>query len=125
MKRLRATAVAIRERDGRVLLVRDKGMKSFSLPGGRVHQGEPSIAAAARELYEETGLNCSKIEWQFPYKGTVQDHRVFRVTPQGEPRLKDGELSEVLWWDGKEKRRIRTHVTDILKKMGWLKQEGY
>lgn len=118
-KRLRATAVAIR--NGRVLLVRDRGNSSYSLPGGGVHRGEPSISAAARELYEETGLNCSKIEWQFRYSGGVQDHRVFRVTPQGEPRVRDGELAGFVWWDGRKKLRTHRHITAILKKMGWLK----
>lgn len=47
-KGIRATAVAIR--NSRVLLVRDKWTRGFSLPCGRVHNGEPSIAAAAREL---------------------------------------------------------------------------
>ena len=119
MARLRATAVAIRK--GRVLLVRDRGTQGFSLPSGGVHSGEPSIAAAARELYEETELNCSKIEWQFRYKGGIQNHRVFRVTPQGEPRLKDGELVEFVWWDGKRKLRTQKHVIDILRQMRWLK----
>ena len=53
MSRLRATVVAFR--DNKVLLVMDKGRRRYSLPGGGVNKGEPSIAAAARELYEESG----------------------------------------------------------------------
>ena len=45
MVRLRATAVAIRKRDDRVLLVRDWGTRSFSLPRGGVHSGEPATAS--------------------------------------------------------------------------------
>ena len=117
MSRLRATMVAIRGHE--VLLVMDRGKSRYSLPGGGVKRGEPSIAAAARELYEETGLNCSKIEWQFSYRGRVQRHRVFLATPVGEARLKDGELSRYIWWDGKRDLPVEAHVSDILNRMGW------
>ena len=119
MSRLRATVVVIRGHE--VLLVMDKGRSRYSLPGG-VKRGEPSIAAAARELYEETGLNCSKIEWQFSYRGRVQRHKVFRATPVGDPRLKDGELSRYVWWDGKRDLPVEAHVSDILGRMGWLER---
>lgn len=118
MRRLRATAVAVRE--GKVLLVMDRGKTRFSLPGGGVKRKEPSIAAAARELYEETGLNSSKIEWQFSYKGRMRCHRVFRATPTGEVQLKDGELNRYIWWDGIQKIRVKKHVVDILTQMGWF-----
>ena len=110
MSRLRATVVATR--DSRVLLVMDRGRRRYSLPGGGVKKGEPSIAAAARELYEETGLNCSKIGWQFSYRGRVQRHRVFCATPVGEPPLKDGELSDTYGGTGnstsRSKRTLQT-----------------
>lgn len=118
MRRLRATVVAVR--DGKVLLVMGRGETRFSLPGGGVKKREPSIAAAARELYEETGLNSSKIEWQFPYKGRMRCHRVFRTTPTGEVQLNDGELTRYIWWDGKQKIRVKKHVVDILAQMDWL-----
>lgn len=54
------TAVIV-ERDGRVLLLqRSPGMEwmpgRWNLPGGHVEAGETSAQAAARELFEETGL---------------------------------------------------------------------
>ena len=119
MSRRRATVVAI-GRDNRVLLVMDKGSSRFSLPGGGVHRGEPSIAAAARELYEETGLNCSRIEWQFEHKSKFNRHEVFLAIPKGRVQLKDGELERYLWWDGMESIRFRESAIDILLKVGWL-----
>ena len=50
----RGTAVVIR--DGRLLLVRERGKSAFSLPGGKARKGEPSLAAATRELAEELGM---------------------------------------------------------------------
>ena len=43
-------------RDGKCLVVRDRGRKNYSLPGGAIERGEPALAAAAREVYEETRL---------------------------------------------------------------------
>ena len=103
-------------RDNKVLLVMDKGAKKYSLPGGRVERGEPSIAAAARELYEETDLSCSKIEWLFRHESKSNSHRVFLATPTGDVRLKDGELARYTWWDGKQKIPVYPSVKDILLK---------
>jgi ADP-ribose pyrophosphatase YjhB (NUDIX family) len=49
----------IRDDGGRLLLIRrgkPPAVGSWTLPGGRVEQGESPIEAAAREVAEETGL---------------------------------------------------------------------
>ena len=49
----------VRDRDGRLLLVRrghEPSIGLWSLPGGRVEPGESATQAAAREVLEETGL---------------------------------------------------------------------
>ncbi|QHB28855.1 NUDIX hydrolase [Pseudomonas monteilii] len=55
-RRLKARATIICLRSGRVLLVRKKGGK-WNFPGGAIESGETPIAAAARELREETSIN--------------------------------------------------------------------
>ena len=116
MKRRRATVIVLR--DNKVLLVKDRGKSRFSLPGGGVKRGEPSIAAAARELYEETSLNCSKIEWLFEHKSRHSSHRVFLANAKGNARLKDGELNQILWYDGASEVPVYQSVHDILEKAG-------
>ena len=55
MGHLRRRATAVVTREGKVLLVRDKGKHHFSLPGGGVHHGEPSLIAVARNYTRRPG----------------------------------------------------------------------
>jgi 8-oxo-dGTP diphosphatase len=48
---------AVRDDDGRVLLVRRCDSGTWELPGGRVDVGESAPAAAVRETAEESGLH--------------------------------------------------------------------
>lgn len=57
-------AIAIVVRDGQVLLAKrrkepDSGLWGF--PGGHVELGETALAAAARELLEETGITATPL----------------------------------------------------------------
>jgi len=48
-------AALIRDRSGRVLLVRKRGTRAFMQPGGKRDPGEDDATALARELDEELG----------------------------------------------------------------------
>jgi len=117
--RKRVTVVVIR--DGKVLLVRDKGVVSFSLPGGAIENGESIESAAARELYEELELRSIKVTRLrgCDYKGSVNEHKVCRVEAEGEPHLRRQELDEFIWWDIKEPITVAIFAgaTNVLKKV--------
>ncbi len=63
-------AIAVVIHDGKVLLAKrkkqpDAGMWGF--PGGHVEWGETALAAAARELHEETGVLANPVEYLTNY----------------------------------------------------------
>jgi 8-oxo-dGTP pyrophosphatase MutT (NUDIX family) len=113
--RPRGTAIVIRY--GKVLLVRDKGHDKFSLQGGGIHEGEPSVSAAARELYEELGLPVTNVERlrKCDFKGSLSEHKVCLIEAKGEPNLRGHELDKFIWWDMKTPIPVYSHVTNILK----------
>ena len=58
-KLISATAV-IRDRAGRVLLVKHSyGRYNWELPGGSIERGEPVVVGVIREVREETGLEIA------------------------------------------------------------------
>jgi 8-oxo-dGTP pyrophosphatase MutT (NUDIX family) len=92
---------------GEVLLVRHTyGPPSWELPGGGVHRGEEPLAAIARELREELGLEIDEadVEALATIPGPERFHRhrthLFRVD-LAEPRVRADpvEIAEVLWCD--------------------------
>jgi 8-oxo-dGTP pyrophosphatase MutT (NUDIX family) len=84
---MRQRGVAVVIRHGEVLLVRDKGKHRFSLPGGAIKKGEPTVSAAARELYEELGLKAVKATRRrdYDFRGAVSKHRVCLIQASGPP----------------------------------------
>jgi len=114
--RKRATAVVIK--NGKVLLVRDKGKRNFSLPGGGIHRDEPTLSAAIRELYEETGLRATKAIRlrDCDYKGSKNEHKVCLIEANGKVRLKH-EIDRFVWWDMKQTLPVYPHVRYILSKV--------
>ena len=117
---MRQRAVAVVIRRGKILLVRDRGKRQFSLPGGGIHKGEPIVSAAARELYEELGLKAKNVKRlrNCDFRGAVSYHRVCLIEVGGRPRLRGTELDKFIWWDMKSNVSAYSHVTSIINSMG-------
>jgi 8-oxo-dGTP diphosphatase len=52
---IRVAAAVIRDRSGRLLVVRKRGTTAFMQPGGKIAANEEALAALAREVREELG----------------------------------------------------------------------
>lgn len=89
-KRCRATVIV--ELGGAVLLAMNKDQLVL-LPGGGIHQAELPIAAAARELHEETGLVASALTFLFFHESPSNIHHVFHAVAEGEPIAADDAQS--------------------------------
>lgn len=115
--RPRATAVIIR--DGKVLLVKNRGQRHFSLPGGGIRRWETVVSAAVRELYTELRLQAIKVTRlpQCDFTGSTNMHHVCLIEANGEPIPRRLEPSKFIWWDMKESIPVFRHVRGILSKM--------
>ena len=111
-KRNRATALVIR--DGKVLLVRDKGRRRYSLPGGAISGTESGLEAVKRHLRRETGLNVRYAYLMFTHDSQVNHHRVYRIEASGQAGALSEELSKVAWWDGNVDTPVRKSVRQIV-----------
>ena len=74
-RRPRVRVIVLNEH-GEILLVRGiiSHLGNWTLPGGGVNRKEPLVAAAKRELYEETGIE--RPESAFTYLRTVSKHEL-------------------------------------------------
>jgi len=66
IRRIPCVGAVIKDRNGRLLLIRrghEPGAGLWSLPGGRIEPGETDQQAVAREILEETGLivTCGRL----------------------------------------------------------------
>lgn len=83
-------AVALIERDGKILCVWNRRFQGWGLPGGKVEEGEGLIDTVRRELQEETGLYTLSLFQFYKAESSLSDGPrqvyVFRIIASGEPR---------------------------------------
>jgi 8-oxo-dGTP pyrophosphatase MutT (NUDIX family) len=92
--------------NGEVLLVRNSYVPYYSAPGGYVHNGESSKAAAIRELKEETGFTAREEQLALVYDETrdwegKKDHvEIFSIDVPERPHIQvdNREVIEASWF---------------------------
>ena len=77
-------------KDGKLLVVRERGARHWSLPGGGMKKGEEPVEAACRELDEETGLTVLSAMFIFHYESASQHHHVCRLEAGGRVVIQQG-----------------------------------
>ena len=122
----RAAALVVRE--ARVLLVRSKGRRRYSLPGGAIEEGESGGDALDRHLNEQANLKVRGSYLLFNYKGRTNRHRVFRVQAEGKLSIRSRLLDAHVWWDGKFELPVRNSAREIISRarvlLGWRVTEA-
>ena len=81
----RGVMMLIEDDRGRVLLVKNKYRKMWTIPGGWVDPGESFVDAARREVAEETGVMLQGVPtFMTQLAGPHHTDQLFRGIPSGE-----------------------------------------
>ena len=104
-------------RGGRVAVVHRPKYDDWSLPKGKLDEGEDFEQAALREVEEETGLRCSILRTLGDT--TYEDHkdraklvRYFEMRDDGGEFAANDEVDELRWMPLSEAREILTYEYD-------------
>lgn len=81
------------------VFVRHKHRNTYEMPAGHIEKGESALAAARRELYEETGATHFSLRTVFDYscewQGEIKSGRIFFASIQQLGKLPEHEIAEV------------------------------
>jgi 8-oxo-dGTP pyrophosphatase MutT (NUDIX family) len=125
MKKTRSAGGVVLNDEGEVLVVSQRG-RSWSLPKGHIDRGEDALAAAKREIYEESGIGDLELIREL---GTYERHKIsldggddrserkaitmflFR-THEKVLKPVDPDNPEARWVEKSEVARLLTHERD-------------
>jgi ADP-ribose pyrophosphatase YjhB (NUDIX family) len=111
-------ALCFVEHEGRVLLLRQRHRRGWTLPGGLVNRGETAVQAVEREVFEETGLSVSVGQ---PFATVIEPgvRRVdvlFRVTVEHRPDvIVAGEALNADWLRPEDAGPVDEPTTDAFR----------
>lgn len=95
--------VIVARHNGKWVLVRHRKRDTYEIPGGHIETGEDYLAAAKRELYEETGAVDFTLDFITIYSVTTGKKAdggyLFYADIKDLSELPDSEIAEVLLFD--------------------------
>lgn len=112
-----------------VLVVHRPRYDDWSLPKGKVEDGESDEDCALREVEEETGLRCH-LGTELPstryvdHRGRTKRVRYWAMTVLGGEFAPNDEVDAVRWVTPAEAREILTHPHDADVVDAWVDREG-
>jgi 8-oxo-dGTP diphosphatase len=104
-------------RDGRVAVVHRPHRRDWTLPKGKLEPGEDDLAAAVREVCEETGWlaepggDLGTVEYTTP-DGRPKSVRWYRMRAVQRVAEPTADVDEVRWLDAGEARELLTYDLD-------------
>lgn len=126
-KIIKRRATVIYRRDEQILFVRKRKSK-WNLPGGRVEKGETPMAAALREMAEETGLAFDQLAYVSAYTENAVIHFLFeaRLTHPRKPKPCN-EIDDCRWFAAKDlnKHSVNGSILSLLKHCAADKRNGF
>jgi 8-oxo-dGTP diphosphatase len=116
MEEVRAAGGVVR-RDGRIALVHRPGYDDWTLPKGKLDEGESFEDAALREVEEETGLHCRLVRElpavRYEVKGRPKVVRYWLMEVDAQtPFVVNDEVDELRWVDPAEARALLSYDRD-------------
>ena len=121
-------AGAVLARDGRVAVVHRPKYDDWTLPKGKHERGEDDVAAALREVREETGYDAvierelGRVEYPVERNGRTQRKVVhyYAMRPVGGEFVRHEEIDKLRWMPPEQARELLTYDRDREVLDRWL-----
>lgn len=106
--------VTLSQHKGEILLSRHKDRTTWETQGGHIEPGETPLAAAKRELYEESGATEYDITPLFDYRAGEENGMVFAADIRNLAPIPNSEMAEIKTFSELPENLTYPDITPIL-----------